>query len=207
VVADRVAAVREAVGPDVDIIIENHSFLDAQSAIQLGRAVREYNIYFFEEPNTPDPDTAKYISENMDVPIAGGERIYTRWQYAKYLNNNSLQVVQPDLGTCGGITEVKKICDMAYIYDVAVQIHACASPLCLAAAMHIETAIPHFLIHEHHQVYICDFNKKLCIYDYQPKNGFSAVPEKPGIGNELSDFVLNQKTHTVIEGHNILWSM
>lgn len=206
-IVGRVAAVREAVGPDVDIIMENHSFLDALSAVQLGRAVRDYRIFFFEEPNTPDPKTAKYIAENLDIPIASGERIYTRWQYAKYLENSSLQIIQPDLGTCGGITEAKKICDMAYPYDVAVQIHSCGSPLCLAAALQVEAAIPHFIIHEHHQAYLCPFNKKLCIYDYQPENGYSKVPELPGIGNEVSDFVLNQETHTAIEGTGTLWSM
>ncbi len=67
---------REAVGPYVDIIMENHSFTDAQSAVQLARAVEPFNIYYFEEPNTPDTQTAKYISEKTNIPIANGERIF-----------------------------------------------------------------------------------------------------------------------------------
>lgn len=202
----RVAAVREAIGPKVDLIIENHSFLDAQSSIQFGRAIEKYNIFYYEEPNTPDPTTAKYISQSLNFPIASGERIYTRWQYAKYLENASLQVIQPDLGTCGGITEVKKIADMAYTYDIAVQIHACGSPLSTAAALQIEAVIPNFVIHEHHIVNLCDFNKKLCKYDYQPVDGKFKVPDLPGLGNELSEFVLNSKKIT-IQGDNISWSM
>ncbi len=195
-IVGRVKAVREAF-PDIDIIIENHSFLDAQSAVQFGRAVEKYNIFYFEEPNTPDPKTNKYICDSLNIPIAGGERIYTRWQYAKYFEDQSIQVIQPDLGNCGGITEVKKICDMAYTYDVAVQIHVCASPLCTAAALHLECVIPNFVIHEHHVVNRAPYNKALCKYDYQPENGKYKVPELPGLGNEWSDFVLNSPKVTI----------
>ena len=75
VVEDRVAACREAVGPYVDIIMENHSFPDAQSAVQLGRALEKYNIFYFEEPNTPTPKTAKFISDKLSMPISHGERV------------------------------------------------------------------------------------------------------------------------------------
>lgn len=205
-IVGRVEAVRNAIGPNVDLIIENHSFLDAQSSVQLGRAIEKYNIFYYEEPNTPDPVTAQYISNSLNFPIASGERIYTRWQYAKYFENASLQVIQPDLGTCGGITEVKKIADMAYTYDVAVQIHACGSPISTAAALQIECVIPNFVIHEHHIVNLCDFNKKLCKYDYQPVNGKFKVPDLPGLGNELSDFVINGEKVS-IEGDKLFWSL
>ena len=124
-----VAAVRQAVGEKVDIIIENHSNLDAQSAVQLGKRVQKYNIFYYEEPNSPSAKTAGFISEKLEIPIAQGERIYSRWQYAQYFENMSVQVIQPDIGNTGGITETKKICDMAYVYDVNVQAHVCASPL------------------------------------------------------------------------------
>ncbi len=205
VVLQRLKAMREAVGPYVDIIMENHSFTDAQSAVQLARAVEPYNIYYFEEPNTPDAQTAKYISEKTNIPIANGERIFTRWQYAKFFQNNTMQVAQPDIGTCGGITEVKKVCDLAYIYDVAVQVHACGSPLSTAAALHVEAAIPNFIIHEHHIVNLTPANKRLCKYDYQPENGKYKIPEKPGLGNELSDYVLNECTKVTIESNKFAW--
>ena len=183
---DRVAAVREAVGPGVDILVENHSNLDAQSAVQFAQAIEKYNIFFFEEPNTPTPKTAEYISRRTSIPIANGERIYTRWQFAPYFEQGTLQVAQPDIGNCGGITEAKKICDMAYVYDVAIQAHVCGSPLSIAASLQLEAAIPNFCIHEHHRTFLRDFNRKLCIYDYQPENGFCTIPDLPGLGNEFS---------------------
>ena len=186
-IAGRVAAVREAVGEDVDIIMENHSGLDALSAVQIGEAVEPYNIFFFEEPNTPSPKTAKWISERMSIPIANGERIFSRWQYLPYFEDMTIQVAQPDLTSCGGLTEGKKICDMAHAYDVGVQLHVCGTPLSTALSLHLEASIPNFVIHEHHINTLQDYVKDLCVYDYQPVNGQFAIPELPGIGNEWSE--------------------
>lgn len=185
-VAERIKAVREAVGPDVDIIQENHSYIDAQGAVQLGRLAEKYNIMYFEEPNTPNPKITKFIHDKINVPIAHGERIYSRWGYVPYFENGSVQMIQPDIGTCGGITETKKVCDMAHAYDVGVQVHCCASPICTAAALQVEAVIPNFVIHEHHVYCRYDYNKELCKYDYQPEDGWFKVPELPGIGNELT---------------------
>lgn len=189
-VEERVAAVREAVGPDVDIIMENHSVPDANGAVQLARAVEKYNIFYFEEPNTPSPKTAKFIADHINIPISHGERVYSRWQYAQYFENMSVQVIQPDLGNCGGITEGKKICDMAHVYDISVQAHVCAGPLSTAAALQLECVIPNFIIHEHHRNALLPHNRELCIYDYQPVNGTYKVPELPGLGNEFSEKAL-----------------
>ncbi len=195
----RVAAVREAVGPDVDIIMENHSYPDAVSAVQIGRRVQKYNIFCFEEPSTPTPKLTKQIHDQLEMPIASGERIYTRWQYAQYFENGCIQLIQPDLGNCGGITEGKKICDMAHAYDVGVQAHACGSPLSTAAALHLEAAIPNFVIHEHHINSRGLYNRRLCIHDYQPKNGVFEVPDLPGLGNELSEYALTHCEKITVE--------
>ena len=103
-------------------------------------------------------------------------------------------MIQPDIGNCGGITETKKVCDLAHIYDVGVQIHVCSSPLLTAASLHLEAAIPNFTIHEHHVYNRYDYNKRLCKYDYQPVDGYFTVPELSGIGNEFSDFVFENAT-------------
>ena len=76
----------------------------------------------------------KKISDNVAIPLAAGERIYWRWGYRPFLEDGSLSVIQPDICTCGGVSEVKKICDMAHIYDVTVQIHVCGGPISTAAA-------------------------------------------------------------------------
>ncbi|WP_462427741.1 mandelate racemase/muconate lactonizing enzyme family protein [Fusobacterium varium] len=199
IVEKRIAAVREAIGPDVDIIIENHSYTDAQSALQLGKMAEKYDIFCFEEPTTPYPKITKYMSDKLNIPIATGERIYSRWQYAQYFENCSVQMIQPDFGNCGGITEGKKICDMAYAYDVGVQGHACGSPLSNVVALHLECVIPNFVIHEHHAVNLTPYNKSYCIYDYQPVNGKYKVPELPGLGNELSESAMNNSVKVTIE--------
>ena len=199
IVEKRIAAVREAVGPDVDIIMENHSYTDAQSALQLGRMAEKYDIFCFEEPTTPYPKITKYMSDKLNIPIATGERIYSRWQYAQYFENCSVQMIQPDFGNCGGITEGKKICDMAYAYDVGVQGHACGSPLSNVVALHLECVIPNFVIHEHHAVNLTPYNKSYCIYDYQPVNGKYKAPELPGLGNELSESAMNNSIKVTIE--------
>ena len=199
VVEARVAAVREAIGPNVDIIMENHSRPDAQSAVQLGRAVQKYNIFYFEEPNTPNPKTAKFISSKLSMPIAHGERVYSRWQYAPFFEDQSIQVIQPDLGNCGGLTEGKKICDMAYVYDISVQAHVCASPLSTAVALHLESVIPNFVIHEHHTNNLKPWNKELCTVDWQPVDGKFKVPEGPGLGCEFTDKVLNTENKIIVK--------
>jgi len=181
----RIAAVRAAIGPDVDIIMENHSYPDALGAVQLGKIAEKYNIWAFEEPNTPTIKTSEYITKNLSVPIANGERLFTRWQYAPYFEKNLIQLIQPDIGNCGGVTEVKKICDLAYIYDVAVQVHVAGSPLATNVALHLETAIPNFTIHEHHVCNRMDTSLNLTQYNLQPENGYFTVPELPGFGNEF----------------------
>ena len=197
-IVDRVKAVREAIGDDIDIIMESHSYTSASSAIQIMKEVEKYGIFLLEEPCTPTPDVNKFIRDNIDTPIAQGERIYTRWQYKAYFENHSVQVIQPDLGTNGGITETKKVCDMAHAYDVGVQIHVCSSPLLTSAALNLEATLPNFTIHEHHVYNLYDYNKKLCKYDYQPKNGYFEIPEIIGIGNEWSDFAFENCQLTTV---------
>lgn len=198
-VRNRVEAVRDAVGPDVDIIMENHAVYDAQGAVQVGEAVKPYGIYYYEEPCTPNPKMTKFVCDKLNIPISLGERVYSRWQYAPYFEDGSVQLIQPDLGSCGGITEAKKICDMAHVYDVGVQAHVCSSPLLVAASLQLEAVIPNFTIHEHHTCYRLESNKRLCVHDYQPHDGRFSIPDEPGIGNEFSPYFIDHSTHVVVE--------
>ena len=184
----RVAAMREAGGKDLDIIIELHSYTDAITAVQLGKALEPLNIYYYEEPVHPlNVENMLEVHKNVNIPIASGERIYTRWGFREFLEKGAIQVIQPDVCNTGGISESKKICDMANIYDASVQIHVCGGPISTAAALQIETVIPNFLIHEVHEGAIkkevCELGK----YSIQPVNGVYTVPDRPGIGQELSD--------------------
>jgi len=185
---DRLVVTREAVGPDVDIIVEMHCMTDAAAAIQLGRAIEDIGIFFYEEPVMPlNPNMMKEIKDRLNFPIASGERTYTRWGFRPFLEMRALDIIQPDLGNCGGITEGKKICDMAHIYDISVQAHVCGTPISKAAALHFETAIPNFIIHEHHVNALNPHYRAIGKYDYQPVKGRYTVPELPGIGQELCE--------------------
>ena len=188
VAVDRVAAIREAGGDKLDIIIELHSLTDRNTAIQLGRELEKFRCFYYEEPTQPlNPRLFKQIGDNVKIPMATGERSYSRWGYRQFFEDNSLGIIQPDICNCGGITEGKKICDMAHVYDVGVQIHICGGPISTAAALQVEAVIPNFVIHEHHEAAILQENIDLCKWDYQPVNGYFSVPDRPGIGQELTD--------------------
>jgi galactonate dehydratase len=185
---ERVRAVREAVGPDVDIMLELHSIPSTSVAIQLGRVWEEFNLMCYEEPvNYLNVDLQCRVTREVKIPMAAGERLYTRWGYRQYFEKQAIDIIQPDLGLVGGITEGKKVCDYAHIYDITVQAHVCGSPVATAAALQLEAVIPNFLIHEHHSWALKEANIRLCKQDYQPVNGKFKVPDLPGIGIELND--------------------
>lgn len=184
---ERVAAIREAGGDDLDIIIEVHSLLDTNTAIELGQTLEPYRIMYFEEPTQPlNPALFKTISSKVNIPLATGERSYTRWGFRQFFEDRSLSIIQPDICNTGGFTEAKKICDMAHTYDMGVQLHVCGGPIATAAALQLEAVIPNFVIHEHHVGAIQPGCTNTCLYDYEPVNGKFKVPELPGIGQELT---------------------
>ena len=99
----RMAAIRDAVGDEIDIIFECHSLPGATTAIQLGEIAEEYGCMYYEEPvNYLNHSLHSKVAEKVNVPIAGGERLYNRWQVRPYLEEQSIDVLQPDIGLCGG---------------------------------------------------------------------------------------------------------
>ena len=191
-IEERVSAVRSAVGDGVDIIVENHARTDAVSAVEMSEIIKPYNIMFMEETCTPmNLQVVETVRKFSAIPQAGGERVYGKYHYANLIKQDAFQVYQPDLGTCGGITEAMKIASMAAAVDAGIQIHVCGSPIAIAASLHVESSIPNFVIHEHHVTNRSEKNIRLGVYDYQPdKNGFCSVPELPGIGQELSPWAI-----------------
>ena len=196
----RLQAIRDAVGDDVDIIFECHSLAGTASAIQLGEMIEDIGCLFYEEPvNYLNSKIHDKVAKRVNVPIAGGERLYNRWGIRPDMEDQSIDVLQPDIGLCGGFTETKKVCDYADVYDVRIQAHVCGGPVATAASLHLETAIPNFLIHEHHTYAIKDWNRELCIQDPQPVNGFFEVTEVPGIGIDLNDKVVYRSPHMEVK--------
>lgn len=183
---ERLSAVREAVGDEVEIIVECHANTDANTALQLAPICRKYKVWFLEEPCLPNAKATGKVAKEAGLPIAHGERLFTRWEYIPFFESSAVSIIQPDIGNCGGLTEAKKICDMALAYDVGVQAHLCASPLSTAAALHLECTLPHFVIHEHHRNSLYPHNRNLCTLDLQPEKGYFSIPEWPGWGCEYT---------------------
>tara|TARA_E500000305_G_C4029841_1_gene244436 strand:+ start:13425 stop:14612 length:1188 start_codon:yes stop_codon:yes gene_type:complete len=197
---NRVAAIREAGGEELDIIIELHCHTDTNTAIQLGRELESFNCLYYEEPTSPlNWKNIKKISDDIAIPVATGERMWTRWGFRPYFENQAIQIAQPDLGVCGGISEGKKICDMASVYDIGVQLHMCGGPIATAAALQVEAAISNFVIHEHNNVSINPENIAFCVHDYQPVNGYFDVPDLPGIGQDLTEETYRNARRIVVE--------
>ncbi|MBQ7943752.1 MAG: mandelate racemase/muconate lactonizing enzyme family protein [Lachnospiraceae bacterium] len=188
--AERVKAIREAIGDEADIIVENHGNTDTATGIEFAKAIEEYRILYYEELNSPlNPKLTKQAKEKINIPLAAGERIYTRYGYLPFLEDRSLDLLQPDIGSCGGVSEFKKISDMAFIYDVGIQAHVAGTAIAEAVAVNCEIAIPNFIIHEHHQKALLDEYRELVTVDFQPVNGRYKPLEVPGVGVDITPYV------------------
>ena len=199
-IESRVRAVREAIGPGVELILENHAATNSVSGEQMADLCEKYDILFLEEAATPlIPEMHQSLASRIKIPVATGERIYSRWGFAQFVTNRAVQLIQPDIGNCGGLSEAKKICDMAHVYDISMQAHVWASPILIAAALHLETAVPNFLIHETHRGTVMSPCRDLCEIVNEPVNGITKVSESPGIGNELSDFAISRSDRITVK--------
>ncbi|HBW1753407.1 mandelate racemase/muconate lactonizing enzyme family protein [Klebsiella quasipneumoniae] len=182
----RMEAIREGVGPDTDIIIELNALTTTASSLQLLNLFADLDILFVEEPtHYNSPEAHIKVANQSPIPMATGERLYTRWGFLPYLQAGSIDMIQPDIGLVGGITEGMKIAHLAHAFDVGVQAHICGTPLATAMALQFEAAIPNFEIHEHHSFSLKACNRELFEEDLQPVNGRFAVPTAPGFGMTL----------------------
>lgn len=196
---ERLAAVRDAVGKHVDIICENHCITDVNTAIQYAKMYEIYDVLFLEEPAVP-LNAANYrkISDNTSIPLATGERTYQCQGFLPLITEGRLSVAQPDIGSCGGPTEFKRIADLCRLYDVSLQAHTCSGPLSVAAALQCECAISNFAIHEHHVMNTLPGNYLMGQYDLQPRDGFFEIPDRPGLGQDLSELAMKDAAvHTI----------
>ena len=194
VIAERMRVTREVMGKNGDVILEMHCSTDLQTAIQVAKACEPYDIMYLEEPISPlYPDATKRLSQATSIPLTTGERSYLRAGFMPLLQDRSLSTIQPDIGNCGGITECKKIVDLAYAFDVGVQAHVCGTPISVAAGVQLEAAAPNFIIHEAHISSLTQENRALGVYDdFLPVDGYITVPDRPGLGQELSQEALKR---------------
>lgn len=197
---ERVAAVRETIGPNADLIVECHGKLEPQAAIQFAQRLAPLNIYYYEEPfSSLEQQEFATVAQHTAIPLATGERLTTRWQFKPFLEHQSVGIVQPDLGVCGGISEAVKIAHLASAYGVGVQFHTCGGPIATAATLQVEAAINNFVIHEEHEINLKPDNYQSGRFHYHPVDGYYHVPDRPGIGQALSEQAMEKAKLTVVE--------
>jgi galactonate dehydratase len=191
---ERVKAIREAVGPDFDICLDIHGNLGTMDAVTYGRMLAEHRPFFYEEPVDPmNVDSMVKVGEEVPIPIAGGERLYTRYQFRPFIEKQALDILQPDIGLCGGISEMMKIAAMAEVYNLHVQPHNCGAPVATAAAVNAVFAMPNFIILEWFP-YWPDGRYDIVTEAYERKaaNGRLEAPTAPGLGIELNEDYLDR---------------
>jgi galactonate dehydratase len=189
---ERVAAVREAIGPAVDILVEVHGNLGTTSAIQIGKRLEALDPFFYEEPvDALNVECMRKVAENVDIPIAAGERLYTRYGFRPYIEGQILDILQPDLGLAGGISEVKKIANYAETYNLHVQPHNCASPVATAASVQVDCCISNFIIQEWFPYREAEMYELVTDpLEFHVVDGAMPVPTEPGLGIDLNDGVV-----------------
>lgn len=188
---EKLAAVREAVGDDVELLVEVHGRLAPSDAIRIGIAMEEYRPFVYEEPVPPQNlDALQRVSESVNIPIATGERLYTKWDYTDLLQRQIVKMIQPDIVQAGGILELKKIAAMAEAHYVGFQPHNPYGPLCSIASLHVDACTPNFMIQEGG---IHPWFQDACIGDFPvQKDGFLPLPTAPGLGVEMNEDWLKQ---------------
>ena len=145
-----VAAIRDSVGPDVELMLDLSAGLTPDDTIRFCRAVEVYDITYVEEPAVPgDIGALAKIARSITQRIAVGERIYSRYGFRDVLESRAADILQPDIGNTGGLLEARKIAAMAEAYSMKVQPHICASALSTAVGMHFSVSLPNFYIQEH----------------------------------------------------------
>ena len=185
---ERTAAVRQALGPNKQLILDCHANLRVESAIQLAHRLLPLKIYYFEEPvPTIDPHDYDTIADQTSIPLAVGEHLTIAKSFAPYIRQRNIGIVQPDLGTCGGFTMALQINSLALVNDINLQLHVCGSPIATAAALQFEAAMPNFLIHENHEITLKQAYRETLIKPLIAKNGVYEVSTNAGLGVELSD--------------------
>jgi len=188
-VAERFAALRSAAGPEVDIAIDFHGAVPPPTAKLLIKALEPYQPMFIEEPvQCQDVALMAEIARGTFLPIAAGERIFTKWGFRDLLEKRAAAILQPDLCHAGGITEVRLIAGMAEAYYVAIAPHNPLGPISLAAGIQLAAAIPNFLCQE--QVTLGEGYLKS---PFRLEKGYIPIPTGPGLGIELDENALADK--------------
>ncbi|QDZ02003.1 mandelate racemase/muconate lactonizing enzyme family protein [Nitratireductor mangrovi] len=182
-------AIREAVGTRADILFGTHGQFTASGAIRLARAIEPYDPLWFEEPVPPDmPEVMAQVARATSIPVATGERLTTKAEFARIIEHRAATILQPDLGRSGGILETKKIAAMAEAYHIQVAPHCYCGPIVGAANIQLAVTLPNFLILESLKQWD-GFHEKLLKKKIEWQAGDVIPSTEPGIGVELDEAV------------------
>ncbi|WP_419758813.1 mandelate racemase/muconate lactonizing enzyme family protein [Acidisoma sp.] len=188
---ERVAAVRDAVGPGIDLCIDLHARYDVPSACRIAWAMEPFDLLWLEEPiPAENVDALRQVRARSRTPICVGENLYLRWGFRELLQQQAVDVIMPDVPKCGGLAESKKIANLAEIYYIPFAPHLVSTPLGTMATSHVCAAVPNFLVLEWHALeereawdsYVRAPNGARSIV----KDGHIALSDAPGIGVELN---------------------
>ena len=208
---ERIAAVREAVGPTMGIGIDFHGRVHKPMAKVLIRELEPFRPMFIEEPVLPENnETLREIARHTTIPIATGERMFSRWQFKGLLTDGYVDIIQPDVSHAGGITECKKIISMAEAFDVAAAPHCPLGPIALAACLQVDATCHNVFIQE--QSIGIHYNQGSDLLDYVAdksvfhfEKGYVAIPEGPGLGITINEDHVRTMAKIGHNWRNPLW--
>ena len=210
-VVANVAAVREAVGPDVGIGVDFHGRVHRPMARVLLDALEPYHLMFVEEPVLSEHvDGIADVLRASTTPIALGERLYSRWDFKDVITSGVVDVIQPDLSHAGGITEVRKIAAMAEAYDIAVAPHCPLGPIALAACLQLDAVAYNAVIQEQSLGIHYNTSNDLLDYVVDPSvfayaDGSVEIPDGPGLGIEVDEDYVRERAAVGHRWRNPVW--
>lgn len=187
--ARMVKAVRDAVGNSADILFGTHGQFTPAGAVRMAKAIEPFDPLWFEEPVPPDmPEAMANVAAKTSIPIATGERLTTKYEFARVLENKAAAILQPDLGRSGGILETKKIAALAEAHHVQIAPHCYCGPIVGAANIQLAATLPNFLIVESIKTWD-GFHETLLKRKIEWQNGHVIPSKEPGLGVELDEAV------------------
>jgi galactonate dehydratase len=194
-----IAAIREAIGPEIEIFVEMHGRFSAATAIELARMLEPYRPGWIEEPCPPeDIPSLKKVAEHVTIPVATGERYFTRYGFREVLESGAPDIIQADVIHAGGLLEMKKIAAMADVRSMLMAPHNSNGPVCTAASVHFDFCTTNLKVQECFD----DFSETWVVEAVpgtpRPRDGYFYLPDKPGLGVELNEDLI--KEHPYREG-------
>ena len=195
----RVAALREAIGPDVKLMVDANQAYNATSAIRIGRRLEEYDLVWFEEPvNAQDIEGYLQVKSALPMAIAGGENLRTRYEFSQFLARRAYDIAQPDVVNVGGITEMRNVAMTANTHGIQVNPHVWGSPIMIAASLHLVATLPPCPPSGTPEPFVqepvmefdrtpSEIREGLVENPFDQVDGYLAVPDGPGLGVEIDE--------------------